>query len=75
MSKTLSIDLADIKGIVESDWDDKAIRLKIGEFVVQKAADADDEIASLLDVKFVKEADKASDESRGLLARCCRGRV
>lgn len=75
MSKNLKIDLADIRKMIESDWDDKAIRLKIGDYVVQKAAEEDKEIASLLDIKFVNEAERASDESRGLLARCCRGRV
>lgn len=75
MNKNLNIDLVEIRKIIESDWDDKAIRLKIGEYVVKRASEENKDIASLMDIKFVKDADKASDELRGIRSRCCRGHM
>ena len=75
MIEKLSIELSEIQQIIESDWDDKAIRLRVGEYVLQKAAEQDKGIESLLDTKFVKEPVTAAYMTHRVLSRCCRGRV
>ncbi len=75
MSKNLSIDLLDIQKIISSDWDDNAIRIKIGEFVLQKAIKQDSKIKSLINTKFIKEPKGLAIASKKILSRCCRGHV
>jgi hypothetical protein len=85
MSKKLSIELSDIRNIIESDWDDNAIRMRIGEIVLQKAIEQDKGIESLLDIKFVIEPKREEHKRESkefisvppfpIASRCCRGRV
>lgn len=72
MTRELKIDLDKVKELIESDWDDNMIRLKVGEYVLSVAEKQDSEIAKLLDIQFVRPMTIAQQPSA---ARCCRGRV
>lgn len=71
MTRELKIDLDRVKELIESDWDDNMIRLKVGEYVLSVAEKQDSEIAKLLDIQFVTPMKIAQPSA----ARCCRGRV
>ena len=72
MTRELKIDLDKVKELIESDWDDNMIRLKVGGYVLSVAEKQDSEIAKLLDIQFVRPMKIAQQPSA---ARCCRGRV
>ncbi len=75
MENKMAINLLEIRKIIESDWDDEAIKLKIGDYVINKLSAEDKEIAALMDIKFIKEANMAINVPHGgRYARCCRGR-
>lgn len=76
MSEKLSIDLSDIRKIIESDWNDLVIKRSVGKYILRKAAEQDKDIAALLETKFVEDVKIHGnpDLRDSILRGCCRGR-
>jgi hypothetical protein len=72
--KSIEVDLEAIKKLVESEWDDNMLRLKVGEFVLQQVERQDAALKRLLNIKFVSEPKRARGVTREPGPRCCRGR-
>ncbi|EPW4425770.1 hypothetical protein ACWLO4_002570 [Vibrio vulnificus] len=73
MSKDIVIAIDKLKEIIESDWDDDIIRMKIGEYALSVAEKSDSDVKDLLDIKFIKRT--TPELLQQASARCCRGRV
>lgn len=77
MSQIITIEKDDLIKIIESDWDDNMIRLKVGEFILSKAEKQFKDISKLLNMKFVKDMEGINlslPSSTEGGTRCCRGR-
>ncbi|HWR30669.1 MAG TPA: hypothetical protein VN631_12650 [Negativicutes bacterium] len=74
MSK-LMIDLDELRKLIESEVDDETIRLKVGNWLVKQAAEADSEIATLLNTKIVTDVQGMCIPAAAGRGKCCRGHV